>query len=332
VGDNDKRRRFVRPFEHLNAKSVAEACDALRTWNGRARLNAGGTDLLLTLKGDFLPQYPEVVINIKEIAGLDSIREKNGVLEVGALTRLSDVAASPLVREWCPVLADAAHSVASPQIRNAATLGGNLCQDVRCWYYRYPRRLGGPLQCLRKGAGPCLAIKGDNRYHGVLGSTKCFAVCPSDTAVALAALDARLLIAGPEKERSMRVTDFYSLSGTALRPGEMLTAVEIPKVTSRAHQKFLKFTLRKPIDFAVVSVATVCAVEGGVWTDASIALGALAAGPVRATDVEDMILGRPADESSINEAADAVLSGAKPLSMNGYKINIAKSLIRKALA
>jgi xanthine dehydrogenase YagS FAD-binding subunit len=322
----------VRSFQHINAQSVAEACEALKAWNGRARLNSGGTDLLLSLKGDILPDYPEVVINVKNIPGIDYIREKKRALEIGALARLSHVARSPLVRKWCPVLADAAYEVASPQMRNTATLGGNLCQDIRCWYYRYPRRLGGPLQCQRKGEGPCFAIKGDNRYHAVFRGKKCFAVCPSDTAVALAALNARIIIAGLGKERALSVSDFYHPLGNALHPGEMVTAVEIPKVTSKAHQKFLKFTLRKPIDFAIVSVATVFVLEIRVCTDARIALGALAAKPIRAFEAEDMLLGRAVDETVIEEAAGAALAGAKPLSKNGYKIDIAKSLIRRALA
>ena len=118
--------------------------------------------------------------------------------------------------------------MASPQIRNAATLGGNLCQEVRCWYFRYPDHLGGAISCARKGKGPCLAVKGDNRYHAVLGGKKCFAVCPSDTAVALAALDAQLVIAGPRVRRKMAVTDFYNPLGLGLQWNEILTEIEIP--------------------------------------------------------------------------------------------------------
>ncbi len=205
----------MRFFKHFQAGTIEEAIDLLTKFRGKARLNAGGTDLLGMLKDEILPGYPQAVIDIKPITGLDYIREEEGRLKIGALTRLKDIAGSPLIRERYGVLAEAARSVASPQIRNAATLGGNLCQEVRCWYFRYPDHLGGAISCARKGKGPCLAVKGDNRYHAVLGGKKCFAVCPSDTAVALAALDAQLVLTGPGGQRKIAATDFYNSS----RPG-----------------------------------------------------------------------------------------------------------------
>ncbi len=154
--------------------------------------------------------------------------------------------------------------MASPQIRNVATLGGNLCQEVRCWYYRYPNHLGGALSCARKGKGPCLAIKGDNRYHAVLGGKKCFAVCPSDTAVALAALDAQLVIAGPEGQRKMALNDFYNPLGLGIKWNEILSEIEIPVINHSTKQHFFKFTLRRPIDFAIVSLAVVITEDHGM--------------------------------------------------------------------
>ena len=200
----------MRPFDHIEARSVEEAVAALARFGGRARLNAGGTDLMGLLKDEFLPQQPEAVVNIKGIPGLADVREEGGAIRIGALARLDDLARSPLVRERWGALAEAARSVASPQIRNVATLGGNLCQDVRCPYYRYPRHVGGPIRCSRKGNGPCLAVKGDNRGHAILEGRRCFAVCPSDTAVALALYDARLIDAGPAGERRIGVREFYT--------------------------------------------------------------------------------------------------------------------------
>jgi xanthine dehydrogenase YagS FAD-binding subunit len=321
----------MRPFTHINARSVKEACKLLAEYDGRAVLNAGGTDLLGTLKGDNLFEYPEAVINIKTVAGLDKIVESKGTLRTGALAKLSDLVNSSLLNQRYPALAEAARTVATPQIRNAATLGGNLCQDVRCWYYRYPRHIGGPILCGRKGKAPCLAVKGDNRYHALMGAKKCFAVCPSDTAVVLAALDGQINIVGPEGERKITVTDFYNPLGNSLRCGEMVTGVEVPSIADEAQQAFLKFTLRKPVDFAIVSVATVIAVKGGVCTDARIAMGAVAAGPVRATKAEKILVGKPVDEKAAADAAEAALAGAKPLSMNAYKIEIAKTLVKRAL-
>jgi xanthine dehydrogenase YagS FAD-binding subunit len=321
----------MRPFTHVNARSVKEACKLLAEYDGRAVLNAGGTDLLGTLKGDNLLEYPEALVNIKTIAGLDRIAESKGTLRIGALAKLSALVNSSLLIERYPALAEAARTVATPQIRNAATIGGNLCQDVRCWYYRYPRHIGGPILCARKGKGPCLAVKGDNRYHALMGAKKCFAVCPSDTAVALAALDGQITIAGPEGERKIAVTEFYNPMGNSLKKGEMVTGVEVPSVERESRETFLKFTLRKPVDFAIVSVATVITIKGGLCTDARIALGAVAAGPVRAKKAEELLVGRPIDETSAADASEAALAGAKPLSMNAYKIEIAKTLVKRAI-
>jgi xanthine dehydrogenase YagS FAD-binding subunit len=156
-------------------------------------------------------------------------------------------------------------------------------------------------------------------------------VCPSDTAVALAALDAQIAIAGPEGERRIAVTEFYNPMGNSLKKGEMVTGVEVPSVADHSKQTFLKFTLRKPVDFAIVSVATVITLKGGVCTDARIALGAVAAGPVRVNKAEKVLVGRSIDEKAAADAAEEALAGAKPLSMNAYKIEIAKTLVKRAI-
>jgi len=321
----------MRSLKHISARTVEEACSLLKKYKGRARLNAGGTDLLPTLKEEILFDCPEVLIDIKTISGLDHIREDGDTLRVGALTKLADIAISPLLEERYRVLVKAAYSVATPQVRNMATLGGNLCQEVRCPYYRYPRHIGGPIRCLRKGYGPCLAVSGDNRYHAILGGKRCFAVCPSDTAVALAALDARIKIESPRGERRIAVTDFFGALGNGLKGDEMITEIEIPRGTSLARQTFLKFTLRNPVDFAIVSVASVIMVEGGICSDVRIALGAVAPGPVRAQKAEEVIKGRSVDQKAAMEAADQAVAGAKPLSMNAYKVEITRILVERAI-
>ena len=176
----------MRSFKHINARTVDEACALLGEYKGKAMLNAGGTDLLSTLKGEHLLDYPEAVINIKTISGLDYIKEESGALKIGALTKLSDIAKSPLLKGSCKALVEAARSVATPQIRNTATIGGNLCQDVRCWYYRYPHQIGGRIMCLRKGGKICNALTGDNRYHSIFGAASvavypCSSNCPAHT-------------------------------------------------------------------------------------------------------------------------------------------------------
>lgn len=176
----------MRTFKHINARTVEEACTLLGKYKGKAMLNAGGTDLLSTLKGECLSDYPEAVINIKTIPGLDTIKEENGTLKIGALTKLSDIAKSSLLKDSCKALVEAARSVATPQVRNTATIGGNLCQDVRCWYYRYPYQLGGQIHCLRKGGKICNALTGDSRYHSIFGAAgvavyPCSSNCPAHT-------------------------------------------------------------------------------------------------------------------------------------------------------
>lgn len=321
----------MRSFRHINAPTIKKACTLLKEYEGRAVLNAGGTDLLSTLKGENLFSYPEAVINIKTITDLSYIKETRGELRIGALARLADIAASPLLKKYCPILAEAAHAVATPQIRNMATIGGNLCQDTRCWYYRYPRALGGPIQCLRKGSGPCLAVRGDNRYHAILDARKCFAVCPSDTAVALAALRAILTVAGPDGYRKIKVTDLFGNLALTVSGYEMVTEITIPKPSGQTRQSFLKFTLRKPVDFAIVSVGSVITITDGLCADACLVLGAVGPGPIRARTAEEVLKGKEIGEAMAVEAAAVAMNGAKPLKMNGYKIDIARSLIKKAI-
>ena len=321
----------MRSFTHINARTIEEAHLLLGKYKGKAVINAGGTDLLGVLKDEILPGYPKVVINIKNISGLDSITENERGLTIGSLVKLSDIAASPLIKKRYPVLAEAAYSVATPQIRNAATIGGNLCQDVRCWYYRYPRHIGGLIQCARKGSGPCLAVRGDNRYHAIMDGKRCFAVCPSDTAVALTALDACIHVSGPEGDRKIAVADFFCPLANALRSNEIAQEIEVPALAGPADQKYIKFALRAPVDFAIVSVASVVAIVNRVCTDVRIALGAVAPGPVRVRSAEDMLKGKEINEAIAAEAAEMAMSTARPLSMNSYKIEISKTLIKRAL-
>jgi len=320
----------MRSFSYVDAHSVEEAVSVLGRLGAKACINAGGTDLLGLLKDEYLPTYPEVLVNVKNIPGLDSVSEEGRALRIGALARLSELGRSPLLLERYPALAEAAYAVASPQIRNVATLAGNLCQDVRCAYYRYPSQVGGAIGCARKHNGPCLAVKGDNRYHAIMGGRKCFAVCPSDTAVALAAFDASLVVAGAHGEQSIPIVDFYTPMAHRLKHGELVTRIEIPAV-SLPHQRFLKFALRRPIDFAIVSVAVAASIVDGVCSDVRIALGAIAPGPVRATEAEEFLRGRPINDETASAAAEMALGGAKALSRNGYKVAIAKSLVKRGL-
>ncbi len=322
---------MMKSFAHVNARSVDEATQLLAKYEGKAKISAGGTDLLGALKDRILPDYPEAIINVKMIPGLNTIEEDEEGIKIGALTTLADIIASSLIDKACPLLKEAAGTVASPQIRNMATIGGNLCQDTRCWYYRYPDKIGGAIKCFRKGGKSCPAVSGENQYHAVLGAKKCYAVCPSDTAMALAALGATLSIAGAKGPRTLPVEEFYTPLGNILAPGEMITAIHFPKPSPAARQVFHKFTLRKPIDFAIVSVASIITLDQGICTGARIVLGAVAPTPVRALGAEEFLKGKELSEETAKEAAELALAGAKPLSKNAYKIEIAKALVKRAI-
>ena len=321
----------MKTFDHCDARSIDEALGLLGGHGEKARINAGGTDLLGLLKDMVLPLYPELIVNIKTIPGLEYIEEDGERLRIGALARLCDIAGSKVLGERYTVICEAARAVAGPQIRNVATIGGNLCQDVRCWYYRYPAHLGGGMKCARKGRGPCFAIKGDNRYHAVIGGRKCFAVCPSDLAVALAALDGQVTIASLRGTRRVAVEDFFTPLRNVLEPDEFVQEIDVPRASRPRLQKFIKFTPRKPIDFAVVSVAAVAEVKQGIFSDARIAIGGVAPGPFRARKAEEVLVGREPGEGVAVRAAEAALEGAKPLSKNGWKIEVAKALIKRAI-
>jgi xanthine dehydrogenase YagS FAD-binding subunit len=191
--------------------------------------------------------------------------------------------------------------------------------------------MGGRIICYRKEKAPCQAVKGDNRYHAIMGGKACFAVCPSDTAIALTALDAEFEIKGPQKVRQVSVNDFFTPLGNILEPDELLTHIQIPAPTAGVHQVFLKYTLRKPVDFAIVSVAAAVTIQAGICKDARIVLGAVGPTPVRAIDSEKCLIGKVASEESIAEAARAAVKDAKPMRMNAYKVEITEVLVKRAL-
>ncbi len=321
----------MKSFNHFNARSVREAVTLLESHKGRAMVIAGGTDLIGILKDRIFLSYPDAIINIKTVPGLDVIQENAGGLKVGALARLAEIAKSQKVEKRFGVLGEAVKSVGTPHLRNMATIGGNLCQDVRCWYYRYPHHMGGRMICRRKGKGPCFAIDGDNRYHAILGAKTCFAVCPSDTAIALTALEAKIKIAGANGTRSVAISNFFTPLGNSLNQDELVTEVRIPNPPQGCRQTFLKFTIREPVDFAIVSVASVITVKDRVCVEAKIALGGVAPTPLRAKGAEQVIKGRPLSAATAEDAARAAVFGASVLSGNAYKVEITKVLVKRAI-
>jgi len=323
------------PFEHVDAASLEEALGALAAHGARAQVLAGGTDLLGLMKdrisGPGMP-VPEVLVNVKRLPELAAIRETaDGGLRIGAAVTRADLERDPRVAARVPAHAQAAASVAPGQIRAMGTVGGNLCQRPWCWYFRHPQ-----FPCLKRGGRQCFALPGSNRtYFSVLGLGVCVMSHPSDLAPALMALDARVEIAGPAGPRAVPIDRFYrgprSLTETVLDGAEILVAVVVPPPAPRAHSAFLKHRVRQTWDFALSEVALSVTPGAGRWDGVRIAMGGVAPFPYRATAAEAVLTGQAPTEPRIREAADAALGRARPLAQNGYKIDLTRALVTRAL-
>jgi xanthine dehydrogenase YagS FAD-binding subunit len=293
---------------------------------------AGGTDLLDLMKSGIAT--PERVMDIKsaEDGELRVLDRKGDRLRVGALVTLREIAASPLLRRECAVLAEAAAAAASPQLRNVGTLGGNLCQRPRCWYFRDP-----DFPCLRKDGDECFAAEGRNRFHAVVGGDGCHIVHPSDLAVALVALDATVVLRREGDRRRVPVREFFVLPEddvtreTVLKPGELVTGVEIPRGADGVRSGYTKFAFRDSWDFAVVSVAVVAEVDGGTLRKGDLALGGVAPVPWHASAASALLPGVTGDGAALEKVVAKVLDGAEPLAENGYKVPLARNLVRRAV-
>ncbi len=320
----------MRKFRHINATSIDEAVFWLKRYGHRANVIAGGTDLLGKMKDEILPTYPESIINLKTIPGLDFITEQDGMLRIGALVRLHDIAVNPTVKDRYPALAMAAHRTASPNIRHMGTIGGNICQDIRCWYYRNPRNR---FPCLRKGGGRCYAIEGDNRYHSVFGGSVeggCYAVHPSDPAPALIVLDASI----KTSQRTIKAANFFQVGvarTTVLDVDEIVTEVQIPAPADGTKSTFIKFAVRSSIDFPIVNCAVRISSPDRLVSAARICLNAVYLKPYRAYKAEEVIQGKAIDESNAEAAGQASVLGAEPLKHNRYMVQVAKTLVKRAI-
>jgi xanthine dehydrogenase YagS FAD-binding subunit len=318
-------------FKHIDASSTEEAISALARYGEGARVLAGGQDLLFRIKKYIVK--PECVVNIKTIAGLNFIScAAAEPVQIGALTTLSQIARSPELRRSTTALAQAAGVVASPQIRNMGTLAGNICQDVWCWY------LQDGFSCWKSDGKFCDLAGGDSRYYGsVMGGHLCLSNHPSDTAVALAALDAKIHAASARGGRIVSMGEFlcgHNWVGGRLQPhtlalDELVTAIEIP--FRPTHSTYVKFALRQSWDFAIASVAVSAVIQERLWSDLRIVLGGVATFPYRCADAEDLIKNRTMSGDLAAAAADAALERAKPLRMNQYKVDLSKTLLRRAL-
>lgn len=313
-------------FRYTQAKTVEGAVRSNGTFI------AGGTTLVDLMKLNVL--RPTALVDINAVP-LDKIEpEPNGGLRVGALVRNSDLAWNATVKEKYPVLSEALLSGASPQLRNMATTGGNLLQKTRCYYYRDTN-----YACNKREPGSgCSALDGFNRIHAVLGGSKaCVAVHPSDMAVAMMALEATVHTNGPKGERAIALNDFYLVPGetpqheNVLAPGEMITHVTLPEQPSGTRSHYLKLRDRAQYEFALASAAVVVKVSGGRIERARVALGGVAAKPWRSHEAEHALEGQPANAETFKKAADAAMADAKPLKYNGFKIELAKRALVRAL-
>jgi xanthine dehydrogenase YagS FAD-binding subunit len=315
----------VTPFTYHRATTLDDAL---------ARLGApgcvaigGGTDLLVTIEERLAD--PAAVVDVRAVAGLDDVAATaDGGLRIGASVRLADLASHALVRERFAALSLACEQVGTPAIREMATLGGNLCQRPRCWYFRRS------IPCHKNGGDACPARQGENQYLAILEGGPCFIVHPSDPAVALVALDATIEIAGAQGGRTVAAADFFVLPSermdreTVLADGELVTAIEIPAAAAGGVQRYVKLMQREAWDFALVSLAATRRTDGEV----RLVLGGVSPRPYRVySSVEEEATTRGLDEETIAGLAERALLDAEPLAKNGYKLELAASLLRDAI-
>jgi xanthine dehydrogenase YagS FAD-binding subunit len=314
-------------FDYVRPKSLTEVFKHL-TPKG-TRVQAGGTDLFGCLRDRVFEASRLVSLNnIKELRGIADTG--NGV-RIGALATITEIATSPIIRDQYPVLAQATMEVASPQLRNQGTIGGNLCQKPRCWYYR------GEFHCLRKGGETCFAVTGENQYHCILGGDGCYIVHPSDPAPALIALDARVQVAGSNGMRTVPVEEFFMPPGkdpkreTMLEPGEIVTEILLPAPPKGLRSSYRKVRARRSWDFALASVALALTMSDKRVARARIVLGGAAPVPWRAREAEEVITGKQIDAATVTKAAEAVISKAQPMDHNQYKLALFRGLIEEQL-
>jgi xanthine dehydrogenase YagS FAD-binding subunit len=326
----------MKPFEYYKVTSVAQAISLLTKHQEKAAILAGGSDLLGIMKDRLEgPKFkmPQYLIDIKGIKDLSYIKEQKNSLKIGATTTLNEIASSNLIHGKYPLLAQAASQVGVPQIRNVGTLGGNLCQRPRCWYFRR-----APFKdCLRKGGGNCYAPDGENQYHAIIGNSGCCMVYPSDMAPALIALNARVEIATPKGNRTVSIEQFYVrpeknvLRENILTPQEMVVALEVPAPAAASRGVYLKLKERQAFDFAVTSVAINLSLKNKMVADSRVVFGGIAPFPLRSTKTESILKGREIKEC-ISAACKAAVDGAHPLSKNGYKVEATRGILEEALS
>jgi len=325
----------MKSFELYEPKNVQEAVGTLVKFGNKAKPLAGGSDLVAGVmkdwvEGDGMP-LPDALVDLSTIPQLRGIRVDQRGATIGAMTTLTEIVESKELTERFPLLTQASHSVASQLIRNYGTLGGNINQRPRCWFFR-----GKDFNCFKKGGDFCYSVNGDNRYHAIIGGELCYIVHPSDTATALLALNAQAKVAGPGGERMVAFDNYFIgprediLRENILKPEEIVTEVFIPTPAAGTKQAWMKLKNRQVYDFAIVSVAAAFVVQNDTWQDGRVVLGGVAPVPYRATVVENQLKGKNI-RSSIRQAAAAIRTVARPMSMNAYKVDITQNMLERTI-
>ena len=325
----------MKSFELYEPKTVKEAVDTLSKFGNKARPLAGGSDLVSGVMKDWVQgegmPLPDALVDLDTIPGLKGIKVDAQGATIGAMTTLSEIIESKELTERFPLLTQSAHSVASQLIRNFATLGGNINQRPRCWFFR-----GKDFDCYKKGGDFCFSVSGDNRHHAIIGGELCYIVHPSDTAGALIALNAQAKVASPGGERVVSFDDYFVgpreniLGENVLKPEEIMTEVFIPTPAAGTKQVWEKLKDRQVYDFAIVSVAAAFTVQNDTWADGRVVLGGVAPVPYRATGIENQLKGKNI-RTAIRQAAATIRTASRPMSMNSYKVDVAQSMVERSI-
>ena len=322
----------MKTFSNSNARDFQHAVGVAQQarQDGRAAsFVGGGSDLLGLVKERILT--PDVLVNLKTIKGLDQVRPAGNGVNIGGLITLDTLSRNDVIRRQYTVLAEAAETVATPQIRNVGTLAGNVCQRPWCWYFR------NGFPCYKNGGNTCFSFGGENQFHAIFGGGPSYIVHPSDTAVALLALDAKFRVVSPSGERTLAAAEFFALPQqnpareNVLANDEALAEVLVPAPRAGTRSTYHKIMDREAWTHAVVSAAIVLEMDKQVCRSARVVLGGVAPIPWRLPKVEQMLAGQRIDETLAAQAAEAALEGAKPLAKNAYKIPLTKGVVRRTL-
>jgi len=325
----------MKQFDLYEPTSVSEATGLLNQLGPSAKVVAGGSDLLGGIMKDWVQgkgmPYPAQVIDLTTIKEMAGVKAGADGFHIGANTTLTDLIENADLTAKVPLLGQAAVTIASPLIRNFGTLGGNVNQRPRCWFFR-----GENFACYKKGGDFCYAVTGDNRYHAIIGGELCYIVHPSDTATALLALNAQATVAGPGGTRTVAFDNYFHgpredvLTENVLKSNEVMTEVIVPTPAAGTKMAWNKLKDRQVYDFALVSVAAVFTLDGGNWKDGRITVGGVSPVPYRATVVEDALKGKDI-KSTVAAAAAQLRTVARPMSLNAYKIDLAQGLIARTI-